>query len=198
MSGTIDWGASTVVGVFSHMLFGDMKEDSASFAYQAELESLALKLEEENETLMKAKGLLEGEKEYVDTIKDAAHWEPVEHLRDLSVTLLSQKELTTPLTVWSNMALACRRCAIQINFFKCLQFELPEDVVNKTLRIILELQFFKSSPFDLCSNYSSKLFSNPSYQQSNHIVLDYSHHFQLAIYSGVVSPLATRKVHVHG
>ncbi|GJV94673.1 reverse transcriptase domain-containing protein [Tanacetum coccineum] len=50
-------------------------------------------------------------------------------------------------------------------FFKCLQFELPEDVVNKTLRIILELQFFKSSPFDLCSNYSSKLFSNPSYQQ---------------------------------
>ncbi|GJU76075.1 reverse transcriptase domain-containing protein, partial [Tanacetum coccineum] len=51
------------------------------------------------------------------------------------------------------------------SFFKCLQFELPEDVVNKTLRIILELQFFKSSLFDLCSNYSSKLFSNTSYQQ---------------------------------
>ncbi|GJV20148.1 hypothetical protein Tco_1369168 [Tanacetum coccineum] len=78
-------------------------------------------------------------------------------------------------------------------FFKCLQFELPEDVINKTLQIILELQSFKPSLFDLCSNYSSKLFSNPSYQQSNHIVSDYSHHFQLAIYSGVVSPLATRK-----
>ncbi|GJS41199.1 hypothetical protein Tco_0566242 [Tanacetum coccineum] len=90
-------------------------------------------------------------------------------------------------------------CVINyVNDVNCLQFELPEDVVNKTLRIILELQFFKSSPFDLCSNYSSKLFSNPSYQQSNHIVSDYSHHFQLAIYSGVVSPLATRKVHVHG
>ncbi|GJX10400.1 hypothetical protein Tco_0200259 [Tanacetum coccineum] len=51
------------------------------------------------------------------------------------------------------------------NFFKCLQFELPEDVVNKTLLIILDLQFFKSSLFDLCTIY----------------------HFQLPIYSGVVS-----------
>ncbi|GJZ45841.1 hypothetical protein Tco_0593437 [Tanacetum coccineum] len=50
-------------------------------------------------------------------------------------------------------------------FFKCLPFELPEDVVNKTLQIILELQSFKPSLFDLCSNYSSKLFSNTSYQQ---------------------------------
>ncbi|GJW23077.1 reverse transcriptase domain-containing protein [Tanacetum coccineum] len=50
-------------------------------------------------------------------------------------------------------------------FFKCLQFELPEDVVNKILLILLDLQFFKSSLFDLCSNYSSKLFSIPSYQQ---------------------------------
>ncbi|GJS10869.1 reverse transcriptase domain-containing protein [Tanacetum coccineum] len=44
-------------------------------------------------------------------------------------------------------------------------FELPEDVVNRILRIILDLQYFKSSLFDLCSNYSSNLFSNPSYQQ---------------------------------
>ncbi|GJX86597.1 hypothetical protein Tco_0337371 [Tanacetum coccineum] len=84
------------------------------------------------------------------------------------------------------------------SFFKCLPSELPEDVENKTLQIILELHFFKSSLFDLCIHHSSNLFSNPSYQQSNHIVSDYSHHFQLAIYSGVVSPLATRKVHVHG
>ncbi|GJW74721.1 hypothetical protein Tco_0134091 [Tanacetum coccineum] len=79
----------------------------------------------------------------------------------------------------------------------CLTSGLPEDVENKTLQIILELHFFKSSLFDLCIHHSSNLFSNPSYQQSNHIVSDYSHHFQLAIYSGVVSPLATRKVHVH-
>ncbi|GKA16305.1 hypothetical protein Tco_0696052, partial [Tanacetum coccineum] len=55
MSGTVNWGASTVVRVFAHMLFGGMKEAFAFVAYQAELESLALKLEEENETLMKAK-----------------------------------------------------------------------------------------------------------------------------------------------
>ncbi|GJV74097.1 retrovirus-related pol polyprotein from transposon TNT 1-94 [Tanacetum coccineum] len=51
---------------------------------------------------------------------------------------------------------------------KVLQLSLnfaSEDDVNKTLRIILDLQFFKSSLFDLCNNYSSKLFSNPSYQQ---------------------------------
>ncbi|GJR34833.1 hypothetical protein Tco_1210517 [Tanacetum coccineum] len=53
------------------------------------------------------------------------------------------------------------------------QFELPEDVVNKTLRIILEFQFFKSSLFDLCSNYSSKLFSNTSYQQHLNSYIDY-------------------------
>ncbi|GJT17228.1 hypothetical protein Tco_0875934 [Tanacetum coccineum] len=93
------------------------------------------------------------------------------------------------------------------SFFKCLQFELPGDVVNKTLRIILELQFFKSSLFDLCSNYSSKLFSNTSYQQHLNSYIDYmyikSYSFRLfsslpAINSGVASPLATRKVHVHG
>ncbi|GJT27869.1 transport protein Sec23-like protein [Tanacetum coccineum] len=90
----------------------------------------------------------------------------------------------------------------QFSFFKCLQFELPEDVVNKTLRIILELQFFKSSLFDLCSNYSSKLFSNTSYQQHLNSYIDYmyikSYSFRLfsslpAINFGVVSPLATRK-----
>ncbi|GJT19987.1 putative reverse transcriptase domain-containing protein [Tanacetum coccineum] len=63
---------------------------------------------------------------------------------------------------------------VSSNVFK---FELPEDVVNKILQIILELQFFKSSLFDLCSNYSSKLFNNPSYQQSNHRISDYSYHF---------------------
>ncbi|GJX94914.1 retrovirus-related pol polyprotein from transposon TNT 1-94 [Tanacetum coccineum] len=67
------------------------------------------------------------------------------------------------------------------SFFKCLQFELPEDVVNKILQNILELQSFKTSLFDLYRSYSSKLFSNTSYQQSNHTVSVYSHHFQLAI-----------------
>ncbi|GJU91462.1 hypothetical protein Tco_1303885, partial [Tanacetum coccineum] len=47
-----------------------------------------------------ASGLLEDDNEYVDSIKDVAHWAPPEHLRELFVTLLSQKELTTPLTVW--------------------------------------------------------------------------------------------------
>ena len=47
-----------------------------------------------------AAGLLEDDKEYVESIKDAAHWAHPEHLRELFVTLLSQKELTTPLTVW--------------------------------------------------------------------------------------------------
>ncbi|GJV01121.1 hypothetical protein Tco_1334690 [Tanacetum coccineum] len=46
-------------------------------------------------------------------------------------------------------------------FFKCLPFELPEDVVNKTLQIILELQFFKLSLFDLCCHNSSKTFQQP-------------------------------------
>nr|GEV00561.1 ATP-dependent DNA helicase RRM3-like [Tanacetum cinerariifolium] len=44
--------------------------------------------------------LLDENKEYVESIKDVAHWAPAEHLRELFVTLLSQKELTTPLTVW--------------------------------------------------------------------------------------------------
>ncbi|GKF77337.1 hypothetical protein Tco_0229807, partial [Tanacetum coccineum] len=43
---------------------------------------------------------LEDDKEYVDSIKDAAHWVPPEHIRELFVTLLSKKELTTHLTVW--------------------------------------------------------------------------------------------------
>ncbi|GKB51149.1 reverse transcriptase domain-containing protein, partial [Tanacetum coccineum] len=46
-------------------------------------------------------------------------------------------------------------------FFKCLPFELPEDVVNKTLQIILELQFFKLSLFDPCCHNSSKTFQQP-------------------------------------
>nr|GEY83748.1 ATP-dependent DNA helicase PIF1-like [Tanacetum cinerariifolium] len=46
-----------------------------------------------------ATGLLEDDKEYVKSIKDVAHWESPEQLRQLFVTLLSQKELTTPLTV---------------------------------------------------------------------------------------------------
>ncbi|GJW99293.1 putative reverse transcriptase domain-containing protein [Tanacetum coccineum] len=48
-------------------------------------------------------------------------------------------------------------------YFK--HFKLPEDVVNRILQVVLDLQHFKSSPFYLCSNYSSKLFSTPSYQQ---------------------------------
>ncbi|GJY83835.1 ATP-dependent DNA helicase PIF1-like protein [Tanacetum coccineum] len=36
-----------------------------------------------------ASGLLEDDKEYVDSIKDTAHWAPPEHLRELFVTLLS-------------------------------------------------------------------------------------------------------------
>ena len=47
-----------------------------------------------------AAGLLEDDKEYIEAIKDAAHWSSAEHLRDLFVTLLSQKELETPLKVW--------------------------------------------------------------------------------------------------
>ncbi|PWA71914.1 ATP-dependent DNA helicase PIF1 [Artemisia annua] len=38
--------------------------------------------------------------EYIEGIKEAAHWSSAEHLRDLFVTLLSQKELETPLSVW--------------------------------------------------------------------------------------------------
>ena len=47
-----------------------------------------------------AAGLLEDDKEYIESIREASHWAPAEHLRDLFVTLLSQKELQTPLTVW--------------------------------------------------------------------------------------------------
>ncbi|GKE18555.1 hypothetical protein Tco_1426132, partial [Tanacetum coccineum] len=48
--------------------------------------------------------------------------------------------------------------AAPYSFFKCLPFELPVDVVNKTLQIILELQFFKLSLFDLYCHHSSKSF----------------------------------------
>ncbi|GJR50298.1 hypothetical protein Tco_1400819 [Tanacetum coccineum] len=44
-------------------------------------------------------------------------------------------------------------------------FKLSEDVVNRILQVILDLQHFKSSLFNLCSNYSSNFFSNPSSQQ---------------------------------
>ena len=47
-----------------------------------------------------AAGLLEDDREYIESIKDAAHWSSADHLRDLFVTLLSQKELDTPLNVW--------------------------------------------------------------------------------------------------
>nr|GEX99774.1 NADH-ubiquinone oxidoreductase chain 2 [Tanacetum cinerariifolium] len=45
-------------------------------------------------------GLLDDDKEYVESIKDVAHWAPAEQLRELFVTMLSQKKFTTPLTVW--------------------------------------------------------------------------------------------------
>ncbi|GJY34350.1 hypothetical protein Tco_0418819 [Tanacetum coccineum] len=48
----------------------------------------------------KGSGLLEDDKEYIERIKDASHWATAEHLRELFVTLLSQKELTMPLSVW--------------------------------------------------------------------------------------------------
>nr|GFD09828.1 NADH-ubiquinone oxidoreductase chain 2 [Tanacetum cinerariifolium] len=47
-----------------------------------------------------ATGLLEDNKEYIECIEDASHWATAEHLRELFVTLLSQKELTMPLSVW--------------------------------------------------------------------------------------------------
>nr|GEX19365.1 hypothetical protein [Tanacetum cinerariifolium] len=47
-----------------------------------------------------ASGLLEDDKEYIECIKDAVHWATTEHLCELFVTLLSQKELTIPLSVW--------------------------------------------------------------------------------------------------
>ncbi|GJR83724.1 uncharacterized protein Tco_0154509, partial [Tanacetum coccineum] len=47
-----------------------------------------------------AAGLLEDDREYVESIRNASHWASAEHLRDLFVTLLAQKELSTPLTVW--------------------------------------------------------------------------------------------------
>nr|GFC70619.1 NADH-ubiquinone oxidoreductase chain 2 [Tanacetum cinerariifolium] len=47
-----------------------------------------------------ATGLLEDDKEYIECIEDASHWATAEHLRELFVTLLSQKELTMPLSVW--------------------------------------------------------------------------------------------------
>ncbi|GJW28877.1 hypothetical protein Tco_0045752 [Tanacetum coccineum] len=47
-----------------------------------------------------AAGLLDDDKEYFESIKDGAHWAPPKQLRELFVTLLLQKELTTPLTIW--------------------------------------------------------------------------------------------------
>nr|GEV84294.1 reverse transcriptase domain-containing protein [Tanacetum cinerariifolium] len=47
-----------------------------------------------------AVGLLEDDKEYIECIKDAAHWVTAEHLHEVFVTLLSQKKLTMPLSVW--------------------------------------------------------------------------------------------------
>ncbi|GJS27802.1 hypothetical protein Tco_0488422 [Tanacetum coccineum] len=103
-------------------------------------------------------------------------------------------------------------------FFKCLPFELPEDVVNKTLQIILELQFFKLSLFDLCCHNSSKTFQQPfisaikSYSFRLFSSLPVSHllwssqsfghqkaingfdmPLPVAVCSGLVNPLAPRK-----
>ncbi|GJZ38006.1 ATP-dependent DNA helicase PIF1-like protein, partial [Tanacetum coccineum] len=64
--------------------------------------------------LANAAGLLEDDKEYVESIKDAAHWAPPEQLRELFVTLLSQKELTTPLTVWLQTWHLLAQCLIRI------------------------------------------------------------------------------------
>ncbi|GJW19264.1 hypothetical protein Tco_0026700 [Tanacetum coccineum] len=47
-----------------------------------------------------AASLLDNDKEFIDSIKDAAHWAPFEPLHELFVTLLLQKELSTPLSVW--------------------------------------------------------------------------------------------------
>nr|GEV64161.1 hypothetical protein [Tanacetum cinerariifolium] len=60
-----------------------------------------------------AMGLLDDDKDYVESIKDIAHWAPTEHL--LFVTLLSQKEGTNRTfdCLVTNMALACTRCSIQ-------------------------------------------------------------------------------------
>ncbi|GKA45202.1 hypothetical protein Tco_0737998 [Tanacetum coccineum] len=44
---------------------------------------------------------------------------------------------------------------------ECLPFELPEDVVNKTIQIILELQLFRLSLIDLCCHSSLKTFQQP-------------------------------------
>ncbi|GJY28588.1 chaperone protein ClpC1, chloroplastic [Tanacetum coccineum] len=102
----------------------------------------------------------------------------------------------------------------------CLPFELPEDVVNKTLQIILELQFFKLSLFDLCCHNSSKTFQQPfisaikSYSFRLFSSLPVSHllwssqsfghqkaingfdmPLPVAVCSGLVNPLAPRKVH---
>ncbi|GJX06381.1 putative ribonuclease H-like domain-containing protein [Tanacetum coccineum] len=68
-------------------------------------------------------------------------------------------------------------------YFK--HFKLSEDVVNRILQVVLDLQHFKSSLF---------IFAATILQSSSAI-----HHISnidnyLAIHSGVVSPLATRKV----
>lgn len=47
-----------------------------------------------------ASGLLDDDREHVEAIKDASHYALAERVRELFVTLLAQKELSTPLTVW--------------------------------------------------------------------------------------------------
>ncbi|GKG05605.1 hypothetical protein Tco_0325691, partial [Tanacetum coccineum] len=70
----------------------------------------------------------------------------------------------------------------------CLPFELPEDVVNKTLQIILELQFFRLSLVDLYCHNSSKTFQQPFISAIK------SYSFRLfSSLPGLVNPLAPRK-----
>ncbi|GKA03480.1 hypothetical protein Tco_0676261 [Tanacetum coccineum] len=45
-------------------------------------------------------GLLKDDKEYIEAIKESSHWAPPDHLRELFVTLLVGKELSTPFIVW--------------------------------------------------------------------------------------------------
>jgi hypothetical protein len=49
-----------------------------------------------------AMGLMDGDKEYIDAIKEAAHWGTAPYLRVLFVTLLIAKQLGRPEIVWSN------------------------------------------------------------------------------------------------
>jgi hypothetical protein len=49
-----------------------------------------------------AMGLMDDDKEYIDAIKEAAHWGTAPYLRVLFVTLLIAKQLGRPEIVWSN------------------------------------------------------------------------------------------------